>query len=244
MTTGVLLLHGSSGQPDHSRQKMLEAAGYDVVAPQWFDQRMSEIPLESFPLDELAARNDRLVVMGMSYGAVAALLLGTLDERIDAVIAIAPGAHVWGWIENGEQTSRFSRQGEPVPFVPFDLDWESSDDPPAYVEIYRQSMKRYAGQAEAALIPAERFKGELLLLAGGDDLVWPSLRFAELIALRRGTLLTQVLVSGAAGHRVVFPGEEIKTSGQRMARGGTEEADRAFGGQAWAHVDRILAGTR
>jgi pimeloyl-ACP methyl ester carboxylesterase len=244
VTTGVLLLHGSSGHPDHSRKKLLEATGYDVLAPRWFDQRMSEIPLESFPLDELAARNDRLVVMGMSYGAVAALLLGTLDERIDAVIAISPGAHTWAWIENGEQTSRFSWQSEPVPFVPFDLDWEPSSDPPAYVGIYEQSMKRYAEQAEAALIPAERFKGELLLLAGGDDLVWPSVRFAELIALRRGTLPTQVLVSGAAGHRVVFPGEEIKTRGQRMARGGTEEADRAFGGQAWADVDRILAGTR
>ncbi|WBQ06469.1 alpha/beta fold hydrolase [Kribbella sp. CA-293567] len=244
MTTGVLLLHGSSGKPDLDRAAVLRAAGYDVVAPQWFDGPISEIPLESFPLDELADRNDRLTVMGMSYGAVAALLLGSFDERVDAVVAIAPGAHVWGWIGAGEQTSMFTRQGEPLPFVPFDPDWEPADDPPSYLGLYCRSLERYAAQAEAAQIPVERFKGDLLLLAGGDDQLWPSVRFAEQLALRRGNLLTQVLVNGAAGHRIVFPGEDVKTAGQRMARGGTEVADRAFGGQSWAVVDRVLAGTR
>ncbi len=43
MTTGVLLLHGSSGTPDRERVRILEAEGYDVLAPQWFDGRISEI---------------------------------------------------------------------------------------------------------------------------------------------------------------------------------------------------------
>ncbi|GAA0953183.1 acyl-CoA thioester hydrolase/BAAT C-terminal domain-containing protein [Kribbella koreensis] len=244
MTTGVLLLHGSSGQPGADRIRILEAAGYDVVAPRWFDGPISEIPLESFPLDELAARNDRLVVMGMSYGSLAALLLASFDERIDAVVAIAPSAHVWAWIGDGEQTSMFSQQGQPLPFVPFDLDWQPADDPPSYLGLYRQSLERYAEQADAAQIPIERFKGDLLLLAGGDDQTWPSAQFAEQLAARRGSLPTRVLISSAAGHRVVFPGEEVKTSGQRMARGGSEEADRAFGGLAWPVVDRVLSGTR
>ncbi|GAA1632445.1 hypothetical protein GCM10009744_21010 [Kribbella alba] len=33
MTTGTLLLHGSSGRPDVDRVRILEAEGYDVVAP-------------------------------------------------------------------------------------------------------------------------------------------------------------------------------------------------------------------
>ncbi|WP_328329194.1 alpha/beta fold hydrolase [Kribbella sp. NBC_00382] len=244
MTTGVLLLHGSSGKPDLDRAAILEAAGYDVVAPQWFDGPISEIPLESFPLDELAARNDRLVVMGMSYGSVAAMLLATFDERVDAVVAIAPGAHVWAWIGDGRQTSMFTRRGEPLPFVPFDLGWEPTDDPPSYLELYRQSLDRFADQAVAAQIPIDRFKGDLLLLAGGDDRLWPSVEFAEQLARRRGSLPTRVLSSETAGHRLVFPGEEVKTSGQRMARGGSEAADRAFGGQAWPVVDQVLAETR
>ena len=126
--TGVLLLHGSSGTPDLERFRILEAEGYDVLAPRWTVS--SEVPLESFPLDELAERNDRLVVMGSSWGAEAALLLGALDERVDAVVAFAPGAYVWGrFVEDGRQRSAWTWQGEPLPFVPFDPDWKADDDP-------------------------------------------------------------------------------------------------------------------
>ena len=242
MRTGVLLLHGSSGTPDLERARILEAEGYDVLAPQWFDGRISQIPLESFPLDELAARNDRVAVMGTSRGAEAALLLGTLDERVDAVIALAPGAHAWGWNENGEQTSPWTWQGEPLPFVPLDLDWTPYDDPPTFIGWYRQSLQTYAAVAEAARIPAERFKGDLLMVAGGDDQLWPSVEFAERIALAREDLPTRTLVAARAGHRVIFPGETPKTGGQRMARGGTEDADRELGTLAWGDVLRVLGG--
>jgi pimeloyl-ACP methyl ester carboxylesterase len=242
VSTGILLLHGSSGKPDLDRARILEAEGYDVLAPQWFDERISEIPLESFPLDELATRNDRLVVMGMSRGAEAALLLGTLDDRIDAVVALAPGAHAWGWIENGVQTSPWTWRGEPLPFVPFDLDWQPDDDPPSYVDSYRSRLQKYPAEAAAARIPAERFKGDLLLIAGGDDKVWPSVQFAEQIAMRRGSLETRAIIGAQAGHRFVFPGEKPKVGGQTMARGGSDQADRAFGAQAWPDLLKVLAG--
>jgi pimeloyl-ACP methyl ester carboxylesterase len=242
--TGVLLLHGSSGTPDVGRAKVLEAAGCEVLAPRWFDERISAIPLESFPVDELAARHDRVVVMGSSRGAEAALLLGTLDPRIDAVIGQAPAAHAWAWIEDDVQTSPWTWRGEPVPFVPFDLDWEPDDDPPSYVDGYRQRLRKFPAAAKEAEIPAERFRGELLLLVGGDDKVWPSAEFAEHLVRRRadGELVTTVLTSQQAGHRLVLPGEEPKVGGQSMARGGSEQADRAFGTLAWPHILRVLAG--
>jgi hypothetical protein len=176
--------------------------------------------------------------MGSSRGAEAALLLGTLDPRIDAVIGQAPSAYSWAWIENGVQTSPWTWQGQPVPFVPFDLSWTPDDDPPSYLGFYRQSLRTYADQLAAARIPAERFTGELLLLAGGDDRLWPSEDFADLIAQHREG--TEVLVAEAAGHRLVLPGEQPKTAGQRMARGGTEQADRAFGREAWPHILKVL----
>ncbi len=242
MTTGVLLLHGSSGTPDLERARILEAEGYDVLAPQWFDGRISQIPLESFPLDELAARNDRLVVMGLSRGAEAALLLGTLDDRIDAVIALSPSAYVWGWIEGEQQTSAWTWRGEPLPFVPMDLEWQPDADPPSFTGWYRQSLRRYGAEAEAARIPVERIRGEVLLTAGGDDQVWPSVEFADQIALARRDLPTRSVVGARAGHRVIFPGETPKTGGQRMARGGTEAADRELGALAWGDVRRVLTG--
>jgi hypothetical protein len=247
VTTGVLLLHGSSGKPDLDRVKVLAAEGFEVVAPQWFDGRICEVPLESFPLDELAGRVDRLCVMGISRGAEAALLLGTLDDRIDAVVALSPSAYVWGWIEPGSdgtnvQRSTWTWRGVPLPFVPYDEKWAPDDDPPSYVGHYRQSLRAFPEQARAAEIPAERFRGDLLLVAGGDDRLWPSLDFARQIAARRGELPTKVLTSPAAGHRPLFPGERPKAGGQRMARGGTDEADRAFGAKVWPELISVLRG--
>jgi pimeloyl-ACP methyl ester carboxylesterase len=236
LSTGVLLLHGSSGTPDLDRARLLEAEGYDVLAPRW--RVTHEVPLESFPLAELA-HNDRLVVMGSSWGAEAALLLGALDERVDSVVAFAPSAYVWGRnLEDGSQRSAWTWQGEPLPFVPFDLDWKSGDDPPSYTGLYRQSLQRAPEQAR---IPVERIRGEVLLVAGGDDKVWPAVEFAAEIERRRGDRPTRTVTVAAAGHRAVLPGEEPKTAGQRMARGGNDAADRELGARAWPEILRLLA---
>jgi hypothetical protein len=55
-------------------------------------------------------------------------------------------------------------------------------------------------------------------------------------------LPTRTVVAARAGHRVIFPGETPKTGGQRMARGGTEDADRELGALAWGDVRRVLTG--
>jgi len=235
LSTGVLLLHGSSGTPDLDRARLLEAEGYDVLVPRW--PVTHEVPLEAFPLAELA-HNDRLVVMGSSWGAEAALLLGALDERVDSVVAFAPSAYVWGRVlEDGSQRSAWTWQGEPLPFVPFDVDWKSEDDPPSYAGMYRQSLR---AAPEQARIPVERIRGEVLLVAGGDDKVWPAVEFAAEIERRRGDRPTRTVTVAAAGHRAVLPGEEPKTAGQRMARGGTEAADRELGSRAWPEILRLL----
>jgi pimeloyl-ACP methyl ester carboxylesterase len=239
MSAGVLLLHGSSGVPDVGRARLLEAEGYDVHAPRWTVTH--EVPLESLGLDDLAQRHDRLIVMGTSWGAEAALLLGALDDRVDAVVAFAPTAYVWGRVlDNGEQRSAWTWQGEPLPFVPYAADWQPEGDPPSYVGLYRQSIQRYA-DADRARIPAERIR-DVLLIAGGDDQVWPAVEFADEIARRRGDRPTRIVSSANAGHRTVLPGEQPKSAGQRMARGGSEAADRELGARAWPEVVRLLAG--
>ncbi|MFK4086715.1 alpha/beta fold hydrolase [Kribbella sp. NPDC020789] len=239
MSTGVLLLHGSSGTPDLERARILETAGYDVLAPAW--PVRSELALEAFPLDELEDRNERIVVMGSSWGAEAALLLGALDERVAAVVAFAPSAYVWGRVEeDGSQRSAWTWRGVPVPFVRFDPDWRPDQDPPSYTGLYRQSL-RTAADVDAARIPVEQIK-DVLLIAGGDDKVWPAVEFAEEIVRRRGALPTRLVVGAAAGHRAVLPGESPKTAGQRMARGGTEAADRELGARAWPEILDVLAG--
>lgn len=82
----------------------------------------------------------------------------------------------------------------------------------------------------------------MLLVAGGDDHLWPSLDAARAIERRREAydLPTTVVTHPDAGHRTVLPGETVATGGAVMDRGGTERADRALGALAWPEVLRVL----
>ncbi len=92
-----------------------------------------------------------------------------------------------------------------------------------------------------ATIPVERI-AELLLVAGGDDRVWPAEEHARRIVARRAShgLPTSLVSDPAAGHRAILPGEPVVTAGMRMQRGGTEEADRRLGSAAWTAIKALL----
>jgi len=85
-----------------------------------------------------------------------------------------------------------------------------------------------------------------VLIAGGDDHVWPADVHAERIAARRRAfgLVTTVIADPRAGHRAILPGESPVAGGVQMARGGTEAADRRLGAAAWAAILPLVAGPR
>ena len=169
-------------------------------------------------------------------------MVATLDPRVDAVIAFAPTSVVWANIGPGLDgmdrplRSSWTWRGEPLAFVPYDTDWEAPPgDAPAFRTLYEQSLARFASDAADATIAVERMRAQVVAVAGADDQVWPSDRFAAEIAHRmtdHGRDVT-VLIGPDAGHRVVLPGEERVSGGQPMARGGNREADAALGERAW-----------
>ncbi|WP_207556061.1 acyl-CoA thioester hydrolase/BAAT C-terminal domain-containing protein [Intrasporangium flavum] len=254
--TGVLVLSGSSGRVEAPRARLLAAAGASAaLSYKWFGapgtpEAIWEYPLESFgpAIDRLAADCDRVVLLGTSKTAEGFLLLASDDPRVDAVVALAPSHVVWANVGPGPdgelrpQHASWSRGGEPVPFVPYDDDYEVAGDPPEFVGLYRHSLEAAADRVVAATIPVERFFGDVLLVAGGDDRLWPALESARAIEARRSEagLPTTVVSHPDAGHRVVLPGEPVPAGGMRMARGGTEEADRALGLRAWPELLRVL----
>jgi len=242
--TGVLVLSGSSGRVESARCEVLAGLGATAASYRWFGETVDLVPLESFeePLATLHERCDRLVVMGTSRGAEAALLLGALHPEIDAVVAVSAPHVVWAALaQERPQRSSFTRGGEPLSFVPYDDDWEPDTEPAEFVGMYEQSLETYADRVPAARIPVERVTGEVLLVAGGDDRLWPSCDMAEEIVARRSAagLTTSLVVHPRAGHRVVLPGEQPAPR-SHLVHGGTPEADADLGQLVWPRLVELL----
>lgn len=249
---GVLVLAGSSGRVDADRARLLASTGAVTESIQWVggpgqQPAPFEVPLEVFQarIAALAAHGDRVVVVGTSFGAEAALLVASVTPAVAAVAAFAPSQVIWAGVRpDGTQTSHWTVGGVPVPFVPLAEDWEPGSDPPAFIGHFQRSLDAVSPeQRAAATIAVERIP-EVVLVAGGDDQVWPSVDAAQAIAARRlaAGRHTEVVSLAGAGHRTILPGEPEVSAGMRMARGGTPEADRALGAMAWPAVHRLLTG--
>ena len=252
--TGVLVLAGSSGRIDTARVDMLTAMGVTAMGLRWFGGEglpavPSQVPLEIFgeALDVLAGECDRLVMLGLSYGAEAALLVGAREPRLAAVVALAPSDVAWeGQGASGDHPplSKWTWEGRDVPFVPIDRTWSCpAPGKPAFVELYEQS-RSVAGPAvvEAATIPVERIRGEIVLVAGGDDRVWPSTMMAQRIRARRDAagLETTLVIDAAAGHPVLLPGEASAPAERSYLVGGDADAPFRLGRAAWPDIARVL----
>lgn len=245
--TGVLLLAGSSGRVDVQRARVLQAHGAFVLAIRWFggpgqQPGPFEVPVELFvhALDDLEQHVDVLAIAGTSFGGEAALLTASLDPRIQATVGFAASSVVWpGW-DGRSWVSHWTWRGRPVPFVPIDPTWEPRDDPPSFLPLYERGLR--SGSVDTGAIEVERIAGEVLLIAGADDLVWPSVAFAERISGRRRAfgLPTEVITHPRAGHRAILPGETPPTGGMTMARGGTARDDAELGAAGWPSVARVL----
>lgn len=247
--TGVLTVAGSSGRIDAARAAVFAQAGAVAESVRWFGGPGQhpgpwEIPLELFlgRVEALARECDRVVVCGTSFGSEAALLTGVHSDSVSLVVGFAPSDVVWaGVTTEGRMTSHWTLAGRPLPFVAFSEEWQPEADPPAFLGLYQQSYAADPGAAAAAAIAVEAIP-EVLLVAGGDDRVWPSVVQAERISARRRLhgLDTTVVSDPRAGHRTILPGEPVVRGGTRMARGGTETADRRLGEAAWQHLRALL----
>ena len=253
--SAVLVLSGSSGRIERERARLLARNGSAALTFRWFGGAgqppgVCEVPLETFlpALDQLADLSDRVIVLGVSKSAEAGLLLAARDPRITSVVGLAPTSVVWANVGPGldgrerPQRSSWTWHGRPLPFVPYDDSWEPDGDPPRFRGSYEQSLRVAGTAADAARIPVEAITADVLLTAGGDDQVWPSLDYARTIADRRSAAggTTRIITSPDAGHRLILPGELVATGGLRLARGGSEVADRALGAQLWPHLLALL----
>jgi uncharacterized protein len=249
---GVVVLTGSSGRVDVARAGLFAAAGAIALALRWFGGDgqvpvISEVPLETFTraTDTLVkAGCDTILYVGTSRGAEAALLVAIDDARVDAVMAISPTSVVWAG-DSWPPRSSWTRKGIPLPFVHYDASHFPAlgDGPVSYRRYFEESLSCFAAEVPAATIPVEKARASVVLVAGGDDALWPSDFFARALAGRLTAAGKHPLLvtHPDAGHRVLLPGETTPRSAVN-AHGGNDEADRTLGLEAWNAIWELLNG--
>ncbi|MFI5659893.1 acyl-CoA thioester hydrolase/BAAT C-terminal domain-containing protein [Streptomyces sp. NPDC051684] len=257
--TGVLVLAGSSGRVERERSRLLAEQGMAALSIRWFggpgqSPGICEIPLETFTtaVDHLQENGaERIGILGTSKGAEAALLTAVHDPRVDVVIALSPTSRVWCNVGPGRDGARhpyrssWTWREQALPFIPMDDSWnpaEPGSGPAAIRGWYERSEVTFAHLLTPAEIPVDKARADLLLVAGGDDAMWPSLPFAKQLAERRRSARATVhlVAHHDAGHRPRFPGESPAPASTRFLYGGTPEADALLGAAAWPRILDML----
>ncbi|MBT1065898.1 dienelactone hydrolase [Bowmanella sp. Y26] len=192
-SVGVLVLGGAEGGIPEKLAKAVVDAGYPTLALAYFNakglpQELEKIPLEYFDSAKswLQAQKNvdsgKLIIVGWSKGAELALLLASRDEKIQQIIAIAPSSVVWAGILKDwtkVPASSWTEQGQELTHVEF----KPSGAVSGLLDLYTQSLENRSENGEADIL-VENIKGNVVLMTGENDEIWPSPQMAKLICER------------------------------------------------------------
>ena len=201
------------------------ANGYAALALAYFRYPglagyLEEIPLEYFKgaIDWMenhkAVRKSGLGLVGHSKGGECALLLATLYDDFDAVVAYVPSAYVWKCVSPNVK-SGWSFGGEGLPFIStVETEEEVQQFYSGRLSSIREWFERGLGVAapeliEKATIPVERIKAPVLLVSDREDRTWPSAEFCEMIIQRLKAhnfpYEYKHICGEKAGHHIYYP---------------------------------------
>lgn len=273
----VLALHGTEGKVPWLLGAMLASHGYATLALQYFDPTgkeelppsLVEIPLEYFEraidwvFDRPSVAGDHVGVIGPSIGGELTLLLGATLSRIGVVVGYVPSGLVWQG--PGGERPMWTYEGEPVPFVPFEVNRDSVSSlgkaatagvrgrPIRVAELFQPSLDDLDTKSvEAATIPVEEIDGPVLLISGKDDGIWPSTALSE-IAMQRlekhdHPYPYKHLAYENAGHIISVPTQPTTywdafevMPGVTLDAGGTAPGNAHAAADSWPHVLNVLA---
>jgi dienelactone hydrolase len=248
----VLLLGGSGGGlSDPATAALLASRGYPVLQLAYFGlpglpAELKRIPLEYLEraLRWLAARPEvdpeRVIVVGSSRGAELGLLLGArFTSLVHGVAAYAPSSVVNPGFPSGltDCPPAWTYEGTPIPHVTCD-----------------EYLEPRPTRPPESVIPVERIRGPILLVAGGDDTLWPSAGYTAAIVDRlrandRSDFGTVVYRRAGHGAGATIPYLPLPTtyctpSGSCSNLGGDTTADARARTTAWFRLREILARLR
>ncbi|HEY4941459.1 MAG TPA: acyl-CoA thioester hydrolase/BAAT C-terminal domain-containing protein [Rhizomicrobium sp.] len=252
----VLLLGGSEGGLNPGGGGMIKGlsdAGFSVLYLCYFGcpgtpPQMANVPLETFDraLAFLRAQPgidpDRIAVVGGSKGSEAALLLGTRDRRLKAVVAAMPSSVAWpGSSAATAMQSSWSVGGAPLPFLPYAF---ASFGKSGIFGLYNDALPTLPQHPEAA-IAVEQIAGPILLVCGEADTLWPSCPMADQISARlqaKGRPAPVLLRYRDAGHGVFgTPVAKLDPNYAGLAHfGGSADGNAAARAEVWPKTIAFL----
>lgn len=246
---GVIILGGSNGGLYEWLAQAFASNGFAALTLAYFNykdlpQELVEIPLEYVHKAAVWMKNRNMVrknalgVVGGSKGGELALLLGTVYDDFDAIVAWVPSCYTWQGISYDIMNIRSSWTlgGKALPFIAGDFTME---DLARYEKGEYDSMLDYHFKAleyadattiEQATIPVEKIKAPILLVSGTDDQTWPSSIFSDAIMQRLEKNhypyeFKHIRYEGA-GHMVFLP---YFITGQNRYMNGGNPKDDALG---------------
>lgn len=253
----VLFLGGSEGGLHAGRAGMIRGlsdAGFNVLYVCYFGcpgtpAKLVGVPLETFDraLAFLRAQPtvnpNRIAVVGGSKGAEAALLVGTRDRKVKAVVAGMPSSVVWPGITRsaGVSQSSWTAGGAPLEFLPYAI---GSFKTAGIFGLYNDALPTLS-QHLGAVIPVERIPARILLVCSEADTLWPSCPMADQIQERltsKGRLAAIILRYKDAGHAVLgTPVERTNPNYGALANfGGTADGNALARADSWPKIISFL----
>ena len=232
--TGVLVLSGSSGRVEEDRCRVLAGLGATAASYRWFGETVDRVPLESFDdaLSTLHERCERLVVLGTSRGAEAALLLGARHAEIDAVVAVSPQRRRLGGAEPGPAAALVVDQRRRSRCRSCRTTTTGSRTPTrssSWACTSRASRRTPTGcRPRGSRSSGSRVRccwSRAATTGSGRPATSPSGSSDRRSA---AGLRTELVSHPRAGHRVVLPGEQPPAA-SHLVHGGTADADAALG---------------
>jgi dienelactone hydrolase len=261
---GVIVLNGSDGGLQRDTAALLARHGFCTLAVAYFGvgslpKYLSDIPIETIArainvlraMPEVDANN--IGVVGFSKGAELALLSASQFPSIRAVVAYAPSSAVFeGLSAAAKPNSSWTFRGRELPFangaVPAAVQHRidaahKAQRPVSYMPWY---LAKLHGAAPQALIPVERIRSAVMVVAGGDDRLWPSPIMARQITARliahQHRYADEMLIYPAAGHAIEVPFVPTPhtISAGALLLGGTAAANAQADRDSWSSVLAFL----
>jgi len=273
----IVVFGGSEGGLDSGESAAMYWAsrGYAALGLAYFAETglpkyLTEVPLEYFEkafawIDQRPEVDaSKLAVMGGSRGGELALLLGATFPRVRAVIAEVPSGVSWGaFLTRTTETASWTYAGEKMAFVPHSNalpgEWTTPSGETAAAEtpVFLDALaKASPAVLEAASFRVEKTNGPILMLAGGDDQLWPSCALAK-IAMDRlvanghdKRFADESVCFADAGHGATsIPGVPTSLStavvhpisGDFLALGGTPKGIARAQRASFTRIDAFLA---